>query len=62
MSKAATTAFQAVATTWLIPTSMLAFIRHDVPAGWSLLLLAGTAGTYAYRNLTDRGDAARQHR
>jgi hypothetical protein len=50
--KPAMTAFNAVASAWLIPASMLAYIRNDVPSGSSLLVLAGVTFAYAYRSLS----------
>lgn len=57
--KPAITAFNAVASAWLIPTSMLAYIRDDVPAGSALLVLAVCSFAYAFRGLS--GGQAQRH-
>lgn len=52
--KPALVSFNAVASTWCVPASMLAYIRQDVPSGSALLILAVASFTYAYRALTGR--------
>lgn len=62
MDKAVLTSLQATVTTGLLPTSMLAFIRQDAPAGWSLLLLAVASGACALRNLSPKRSDERLNR
>lgn len=52
--KPALVSFNAFASVWFFPASMLAFIRNDSPSGSALLILAVASFTYAYRALTGR--------